>query len=276
MIQIGKENTFIVSEQLPQGYWLTKDEEGVRLPNRLAPDGLAVGDEVVAFVYMDSEDEPIATTETPYGKVGEFVTLSVVDETPIGAFLDWGLEKDLLLPFKEMEDRPEIDDLVVVFITIHEKTNRLVASMRLNRWFDYEIEDVNIFQPVELLVYGYNQTGTMVVVDGKYRGLLYYNEVFERLRIGQELNGWVRAKREDNRLDVTLQQMGHGGTLDAAGVIMLRLEEAGGTLMVHDKSSPEEIRRVMAMSKKRFKAACGGLYKTKKITFIEGGITKAT
>jgi hypothetical protein len=278
MIRIGHYNTLQVWQLTENGARLGNELDDVLLPSRKAPKGTQVGDELTVFVYTDSMDRPIATLDSPKAAAGTFGLMTVVDLSPHGAYLDWGLEKDLLLPFKEQNQQVSLGEEVVVFVTVHEKTNRPVASARLGRWFDYDTRSLRINQQVSLVVYQFNPSGAQVVVDGRYRGIVYHNETYQALAIGQELEGWIKDFREDDRLDISLQRLGHGATIDAKQSILQALKEADdGYLPFHDKSDAQAIKRALSMSKKTFKKAIGGLYKEGLIQFLPEGIrlTKA-
>ena len=275
MIEIGHYNTLKVAELVDFGAYLTDGHDQVLLPSKWVTNSLAEGDELEVFVYTDSEDRPIATLEQPKAQVGEFALLEVVDSTRYGAFVDWGLSKDLLVPFAEQEPRLSVGDWAVFYIDLNNQTNRPVASNRLNRHFDYNVEHINENVEVDLMVYGHNQAGSLVVVNGRHRGIIYHDQTFKHLSVGERVTGFVATVREDNRIDVTLTRRGHGGTLDAKEIILEKIKAAGGTLHLHDKSHPDEIKAMLQMSKKRFKAALGGLYKEGAIVFFDGGIKLA-
>jgi len=271
-IRIGEYNELEVIERVDFGVYLGTGEERVLLPQKWAPDGLGVGDSISVFIYTDSEDRPIATTDAPHATIGEFAFLEVVDIAPHGAFVDWGLEKDLFIPFAQQKRPLERGQRHVVYVSLHERTGRVIGSTDIGRYFEYDLDALPIGKEVSLLVFDFNDVGAQVVVDGRYRGIVYRNETYEPLELGQKLRGWVKALREDERVDISLRRLGHGATLDAKDVILDALAAAGGTLPLHDKSSPDDIRAALKMSKKVFKKAIGGLYKARRIVITDVGI----
>lgn len=275
MIRIGQHNHLDIDRLVEHGAYLTDGEDEVLLPRKWVPEDAEPGDRLRVFVYTDSDDRPIATLEEPYASVGEFACLRVVDGNAHGSFVDWGLDKDVFVPFKEQHQRLMIDDRKVFYLTLHEATNRVIASNRLGRWFDYDLSRLEVKDEVEVMVYAFNDLGAHVVVDGRYRGIIYHNEVFRQIQIGDKFNGWIKEIREDNRLDVTLQRQGRRGQLDAGEIIMEKLEAAGGFLPLHDKSDPKLIVRELNMSKGVFKKAIGTLFKANRIDLLRGeGIRK--
>ncbi|MCO4747330.1 MAG: GntR family transcriptional regulator [Proteobacteria bacterium] len=274
MIHIGEYNELEVEQLTPYGALLRGGIDEVLLPTKWVPAGLQVGEVIRVFVYNDSEDEPIATLAEPKATVGQFALLKVVDSAPHGLFLDWGLEKDVFVPPREMHQRLEVGDERVFYLSLHERTNRVIASSRLGRHFDYNIDVLSVKQRVQLLVYGFNEFGAHVVVNGRFRGIVYHNEVFQALRIGMELTGWIKELREDNRLDIVLQRQGRAATLDARETILQELEAEGGFLPLHDKSDPKAISKRLGMSKGVFKKAIGGLFREELITLLPTGIQR--
>ncbi|MFT7518671.1 MAG: putative RNA-binding protein (virulence factor B family) [Kiritimatiellia bacterium] len=272
MIRIGQYNELTVARTVRIGLYLTDGQDDVLLPMSKVPDGVNDGDTLRVFVYTDSDDRIVATTDDPMATVGEIAALQVVDIAEHGAFLDWGLEKDLFVPWREMHVELQRGDHVVVGLRLCEHTQRVLASSRIGRLLDYDIEYMQVEQEVELLVYGFNAIGALVLVDGRHAGLLYRNETWREVRIGQRMTGYVKAVRDDNKLDVSLQKAGPAGIDQAQARVLSELESRGGYLPLHDKSSPEAIRSTLQMSKKSFKRAIGGLYKNGRITFEDGGI----
>lgn len=261
MILIGQTQTLKVGRFAEPGAYLQSSEgQEVLLPNKYLTPDLAKGDEVEVFVYPDSEDRPVATTEQPYGQKGQFACLQVKDVNRIGAFLDWGLEKDLLLPYSEQPNKVRIGQWVLVYIHLDPKTHRLIATNRIHHYLSKEIE-LEEGQEVDLLIAGITDLGTQVVVNDKYLGLLYHNEVFEDLNKGEHKPGFVKKIREDGKIDVSLRKTGLGNLESGASNIMALLEQSGGTISLNDKSDPEDIMRLLQMSKKSFKRSLGILYK---------------
>lgn len=265
MLEIGKTNSLIVAKKTSAGFLLTDGTEEVLLPTRLAPDELEPGQKIEVFVYTDSEDRPIATTQKPLAEVGQFACLRVVAQTPHGAFLDWGLDKDLLLPFAEQHERLVIGQKYVVAVYLDNSTQRVAAASKLGSFLDYDVSGLEEDQPVVAVVYAKSDRGALVLVDDRYSGLVYPSELFSPVEIGQSLTGFIAKIRDDNKLDIRLRRVGTTGKRDAADVILSALEEAGGALPLGDKSTPEDITRELGISKKVFKAAIGGLYKAGKV-----------
>jgi predicted RNA-binding protein (virulence factor B family) len=272
MISIGIYNNLQVTRFLSFGAFLSDGEEEVLLPGPQIPDGLAVGDELRVFIYKDSEDRLIATVNHPVAVAGQFVALKVVDLTPHGTFVDWGLERDLLIPFGEQQAPMAMGQWVVVHISVHEESRRLMGSTRLDAFFDFEVGGLSPGQEVELLVYDFNMEGARVVIDGKHRGIVYRDQTYRALAAGDCLPGWVQLVRDDGLVDVSLQRPGVDGVEDARSSILRALAEAEGLLPLHDKSSPEDIRQCLGMSKKLFKKAIGGLYRDGEIRIDDDGI----
>ncbi|TNE83929.1 MAG: GntR family transcriptional regulator [Deltaproteobacteria bacterium] len=272
MIRIGRYNTLRVNSLADAGAFLGDGDDEVLLLADEVPEGTEVGARLRVFVYVDTDDIPVATTVKPLATVGQFAFLEVVDTFEHGAFVDWGLDKDLLVPIKEQQEPLEVGDRRVFYIDVHERTNRLIASQRLGRHFDYEPDHFKPNHQVQAMVYGFHDAGVNFVVDGKYRGLAYHNEVYRELAVGEVVTAWVKEVREDGRLDLSLQRLGRGAALDARDVILEALEAAGGFLPLHDKSSPDAIRDALAMSKGTFKKAIGALYRERRISLERGGI----
>jgi hypothetical protein len=271
-IRTGEYNTLPIQDTAEFGLFLGWDDDRVLLPKRYMPSMFELGQELRVFVYRDSEDRRVATTQTPHGCVGEFASVEIVDLTPHGAFAGWGLDKDLFIPFAQQRAALRIGDRHIVYISLHERTDRVIGSTDVGRYFDYDIEPIRVGTEVSLLVFGRNEVGSQVVVDNRYRGIVYHNEAFTSLKTGESLTGYVKALREDDRLDISLRRIGHDATLDAKDLILRALSEAGGRLSLHDKSPPEEIRSALGMSKKLFKRALGGLYRDRRVTLQGDGI----
>lgn len=273
MIQIGKINTLRALRETSVGFFLGDDEDNdVLLPNKYVPRELQIGDSIDVFIYTDSEDRIIATTLTPKIKRNEFARLQVVSVTSVGAFLGWGLEKDLLVPYREQNRPMEVGRWYVVYLYLDHETDRLVASNRLNRFLDSAPPNLEEDQEVSLLVYESTDLGVNVIINNRYRGLVYANEIFQRIYPGDRLTGYIKQIREDNRIDVSLQKPGYENIESGAHRILSVLEQQGGFLPLHDKSNPEEIYNLLEMSKKTFKKAIGTLFRERKIVIKEDGI----
>jgi predicted RNA-binding protein (virulence factor B family) len=270
-ISVGRYNMLEVMREGDPGLYLGSEEEAVLLPWRYVPKGTKVGERLRVFVYTDSEDRPIATTLTPTAVVGEFAFLEVVAMTKHGAFLNWGLAKDLLAPFNELHDHVEVGRHYVFAIALDDD-GRVTASSKLRRHFDYDVDEIEEGDEVNLLVYGRNEVGALVVVDGRHAGIVYDNEAFRPLRYGDQLTGFIKLVRPDNKLDIRLQRIGTDALDDAQRVVLEAARANGGFLALHDKSTPDEIRTQLALSKKAFKRALGALYKSRRIELRADGV----
>lgn len=273
MITLGEYNLLRIDRILDQGAYLVDEEENdVLLPNKYMAENAEVDDEVEVFVYNDSEDRLIATNLTPKFTLNEFAFLQVKDVNRFGAFLDWGLEKEILVPFSEQNQRMEIDRWYIVRLLLDEKTNRLVASNKLNKFIETDHITVEEGEEVDLLVSEKTDLGYKVIIEDVHQGLVYANEVFRELNVGETLKGYVKNIREDGKIDISLQKQGYGNVEPNAIKILERLKEKEGFLALTDKSQPEDIYAQLEMSKKTFKKAIGGLYKRKLIRMTEEGI----
>jgi predicted RNA-binding protein (virulence factor B family) len=275
--KIGKRNILWVARIATPGVYLDGGERGeILLPGRYVPPGTVVGESFEVFVHRDSEDRLVATTEIPRAVVGEFAALRVVSSNPhMGAFLDWGLSKDLLLPIREQSRRVEPGDWVVAYIFVDLKTDRIVATTRLNRHLNVTPPDYTEGQPVELLVTERTNLGYNAIICGAHNGLLYHNELPGPLKIGQKLDGYVRAVRPDGKIDLSINPSGYTRVAPLKEQVLEALASRGGALPLGDGSSPEEIRAAFGVSKKAFKQAVGALYKERLITIEEKGIRLA-
>jgi len=271
-MKIGKSQEMTVLEQQRQGYTLGDDgETTVFLPRDQASRALEVGTGVQVFIFTDREGAPVATMDTPKVEVEQFACLEVVDVTGHGTYLDWGLTRDLYLPFGLQQKHLRAGDRVVVGVGVDDY-GRIYASSKLGEFFDYDTRSCEVKQEVDLLVYDFNDSGVQVVIDGRYSGILYYDQTFTNLRLGDTARGWITFLRDDGRIDVALQQPGRRGTDDAKAKIWAALLAHDGFLALTDKSSPTRIRGELQMSKKAFKKAIGALYKERKITLGADGI----
>jgi hypothetical protein len=267
MLRVGQQNILKVLRGTSVGFFLGDDEgNDVLLPHKYIPDGLNVGDEIDVFLYRDSEDRIIATTLEPLVKLNQFACLQVSAATKIGAFLDWGLEKDLFVPFREQNQKLREGDYTVVYLYLDESTDRLVGSCRLNRHFEFEDIQLKEEEEVDLLILDKTDLGFNVAVNHKYRGLIYANEIFQLIAWGDSVKGFVKVVREDGKIDITLQKQGYENINEPNEKKILELlNQNEGNLPFSDKSSPEEIQAQFEMSKKAFKRAIGSLYRQKLI-----------
>lgn len=247
----------------------------ILLPQGEVPEGAGPGDEVEVFVSRDSEDRLLATTTFPLAQAGEFAALKVKSLEKIGAFLDWGLKKDLFLPFREQTRELRPGEAVVVYVGI-DASDRLVASMKAGDFTEADVPELAPDQPVKLLVFGRTDLGFKVIVDGRYEGLLYANEAHRPVAYAQSLDGFIKRVRPDGKIDVSLRPTGKGSNKalvdDTAAKILRHLEAAGGFAPLTDKTPPEEIYRLFGVSKKKYKVALGGLYKARKLKVDDDGI----
>ena len=280
MIEIGRINTLTALRETSVGYFLgdlsdrkTQDfNNDILLPNKYVPDSLSIDDEIDVFVYTDSEDRPIATTLTPAIQRNEFASLKVVAVTSAGAFLDWGLEKDLLVPHREQSHPMEIGQWYVVFMYLDRRTNRLVASSKISRFLDPDVRDLSVGEEVQLLAYETTDLGVNVIINNRYKGLIYGNEIFRTVRSGDPLIGYIKTIRDDSLVDVSLQKTGFENVEPNAQRILATLKAENGFLPLTDNSPPEAIYSALEMSKKTFKKAIGTLYRERKIVIEESGI----
>lgn len=274
-MEVGKYNTLTVLRATSVGMYLG-DEEGndVLLPHKYIPETIEMGQNIEVFIYRDSEDRLIATTLTPSLLLNQFAVLEVVATSSIGAFLDWGLEKDLFVPFKEQNHKLQKGQWVPVHLYLDEQTDRLVASAKVNKYFkNQEITDLEEGQKVDLLVFEKTDLGYNVIINHKYKGLVYENEIFRRLAWGDITEGFIKAIREDGKIDVSLQPIGFLLARDENSKIILeKLQSSAGILHLSDASDPIEIQEQLSMSKKAFKKAIGGLYKEGVIKISEQAI----
>lgn len=274
MAEIGKRSTLTVVRASTPGLYLDGGEMGeILLPGKYIPKDIATLTEVDVFVYRDSEDRLVATTETPLAMVGDFACLEVIGvNRHVGAFLNWGLSKDLLLPFREQIYPVNTGDKVVVHVYLDEKSERIVATTRLNRHLNHTAPNYKEGQEVDLLIINKSPFGYNAIVENAHRGLLYDSNLSAPLEIGQQLKGYVRKLRPDGKIDLSLDAAGYQRVAPLREQILKALETQGGHLNFDDNSSPQAIREVFGVSKKAFKQALGALYKARKITFANGGI----
>lgn len=270
-MRIGHSQKLPITEFVKQGVLVGSAGRTALLPRRDVPAGAKEGDIVEVFVYPDKEGELIATTLLPFAEVGEFAYLEVLEVSRHGVHLDWGLPRDLFMPFALQHERVRQGDRIVVYVDLDEQ-GRLFASNKLAAYFDNDVSSLEDGQEVRLLVYGANHLGALVVVNGRYTGMVYKNEQFQRVRTGDDLTGYIKQRRHDGKLDISLRREAQEGVLDARDVIQAALARKGGFLALHDKSKSELIQRELNMSKKQFKKAIGGLYRDRLITLEPDGI----
>lgn len=273
MIRLGKTNKLTILRQTPPGMFLGDDEnEVVLLPNKFIEPDFKVGDEIEVFIYRDSEDRLIATRLKPYVEVNHFAYLNVSEVSKVGAFLDWGLEKDLFVPFKEQKQKMIEGQSYVVYIYIDELTERIVGSSKINKFISNEVLQVELGEEVDLLVYNETDLGFTCVINEMHKGLIYHNDVFTDLVVGDQTKGYIKLIREGNLIDLSLQNLGFKHVLSSTEKILEYLNTHEGYLELTDKSSPDLIERRFDMSKSTFKKSIGVLYRQRKVTLHEDGV----
>jgi predicted RNA-binding protein (virulence factor B family) len=257
------------------GLYLGEGKDVVLLPKRFVPHGVEVGDTLKVFVYHDSENRLIATTQQPIGIVGDIVNLKVVSVTKLGAFMDWGLMKDLFVPKSKQLEGMRVGGYYMVKIYLDEQTGRVAASEKIEHFLSNEQLTVKEQEPVDLLVYRRTDIGYVVIINNRHTGVLHFNDIFQEIQVGDSLKGYIKNIREQNKIDVAVGKMGYQRVEDEAGKVMRLLQENNGYLPYNDKSSPEDIYEFFGMSKKTFKMTTGNLYKNRKIIFTQTGIKAA-
>lgn len=272
-MKLGEFNLLSAKRRTLNGYYLIDDEDSeILLPNKFVPTGMKPDDEISVFVFKDSEDRLTATTEQPYVLLNEFAVLEVVDVNPVGAFLDWGLEKDLLVPYSEQASKMKIGSSYTVYLYLDEKTQRLAATSKTNRILKKNEISVKIGEEVELLICNSTDIGINVIINNMHEGLLYDNELFQAVTPGERITGYIKNIRPDNKIDVSLQKQGYSNVEPNAKKIMDSLKDNNGFLNITDKSDPIIILAKLEMSKKTFKKSIGLLYKRKLIKIEKDGI----
>lgn len=272
MVKIGEHNLMKVIKEKSMGVFLDDGGEGILLPKRFVPPGTKIGDEIKVFLYHDSEDRPIATTQKPLGVLGDIVKLKAVSVTNQGAFLDWGLMKDLFIPKSKMKSYMIPNGEYLVKIVMDEKTGRVAATEKLEPFLSNVNLSVKEKDLVDLVVYRKTDIGYEVIINNIHKGILHNNEIYRNISIGDRLQGFIKNILPENKIDVAAGKPGYNRVEDESEKIMRLLTENNGYLPYHDKSSPEEIYSFFGMSKKTFKMATGNLYKNHKILFTKTGI----
>lgn len=273
MIEPGKYHTLKVVRSSDQGFYLTKGEEdAILLPNRYTPAGLQIDDEIDVFVYTDSQGRLIATTLKPKLTLHEFALLKVTSITRFGAFMDWGIAKELLVPFREQEKRLQEGDSAVTYLFYDEVSERLVGSTKIRKFLDNEDISLEVDEQTDILVYEQTDIGYKCIVNNQYEGMIYENEIFQQINIGDKLIAYVKKVRSDGKIDLQIQQPGYSKVAPNAEKILQHLKANNGWLPLTDKSEPEEIKAKFNMSKKTFKKAVGYLYKKQLISIENEGI----
>ncbi len=265
MLEIGNYNELIVKTKTTVGVYLTDEKEDVLLPSRYVPQGTEVGDRLEVFVYLDNENRPVATTLHPYATVNEFVFLKVKDVNPHGAFLDWGIAKDIFVSYSEQREIMKQGEEYLVFIFIDDVSGRIAATTKWMKYINRDVTGLKDGEEVDILIAEKTDLGYKAIIENQFEGLIYSNEVFEEIKLGDMKRAYIRQIREDGKIDLRLQPEGYGHIEDAKLIVMNALMESNGSLKLGDKSSPDDIYRQLRISKKAFKKAIGGLYKDRKI-----------
>ncbi|HCL04962.1 MAG TPA: RNA-binding protein [Chitinophagaceae bacterium] len=271
-VLVGQYNTLKVSRKVDFGFYLDNGEDGILLPTRFAPKGLKIGDELTVFVYHDSDNRLIATTQKAKACVGEIVKMKAVAVTRQGAFLDWGLMKDLFVPASKQLGGMREGGEYLVKLYIDEMTGRVAATEKLEQLLSNDTLTVKELDQVDLLVYRKSELGYVVIINNLHSGIIHTSEIFTEIEIGDRLKGFVKKILPGNKIDVVLGKPGFQKVEDEAGKVLRLLEENNGYLPYNDKSAPEDIYDFFGMSKKTFKMTTGNLYKQRKIEFTQTGI----
>ncbi len=273
MATVGRYNTLKVLRETSSGYFLDGEELGdILLPGKYAPRRLKEDDEIEVFLYFDSEDRIIATKEEPYCEVGDFALLEVVEVNEIGAFLNWGLQKDLLVPFREQKLKMEPGSWHIVYVYIDEKTGRIAASAKVDKFLGLQPADYKPGDEVELFIYGPCPLGFNAIINNAHWGMLYAGEVFQPLNRGEHIIGYINKVREDGKIDLSLYPAGYKKAQTSAELIIEYLKRNDGFMELTDKSPADEIYETFGISKKNFKMAVGSLYKNRVIEIGQNGI----
>jgi predicted RNA-binding protein (virulence factor B family) len=278
MIQIGQYNTLVVKKELAFGLILDDGKEGILLPKRFVPRGARPGDSLKVFLYHDGEDRMIATTQQPLGVLGDIVLLRVVSVTPLGAFLDWGLMKDLFVPKSKQLSGMRLGGDYLVKIYLDEQTGRLAATEKLEHFLSNDDLTVQEKDLVDLTVFRRTDIGYLVIINNRHTGVLHFNEIYRDIRVGDRFPGFIKKITQPTTpdgevlIDVAAGKPGYERVEDAAEKLLRLLKENQGVLPYHDKSSPEDIYSFFGMSKKTFKMTTGRLYKERKIKLTDTGI----
>ncbi|MBX2924524.1 MAG: RNA-binding protein [Chitinophagaceae bacterium] len=272
MIQAGLYHTLKVLRLVEPGAYLDDGEDGILLPNRFVPKGLKRGDEIRVFIHHDSEGRKIATTQQPKGVLGDLVLLEAVSVTPQGAFLDWGLMKDIFVPKSKQRSKMYAGEKYLVKIYRDEQTGRIAATEKIDAFLSNEILTVKEMEMVDLVIYRRTDIGYVVIINNKHTGVIHFNEVFRNLEPGDRLQGFIKTITEDHKIDIVAGKPGYDKVSDETAKVMQLLEEHNGYLPYNDKSAPEDIYAFFGMSKKVFKMTTGSLYRQKKIVFTQAGI----
>ena len=272
-IELGKYNTLEVVKEVAFGMYLDGGEEGeILLPSRYVPQDCKVGDKLNVFIYLDNEERLVATTLTPLVQVGQFACLEVAWINQYGAFLNWGLMKDLFVPFREQKMKMQVGKKYVVHAHLDDESYRIVASAKVDRYLSKEKAAYESEQEVDILIWQKTDLGFKAIINDEYRGLLYESEIFQPLHTGMRMKAYVKQVREDGKIDLLLQKPGQAKVEDFSATLLDYIREQGGRIALNDKSPAEEIYATFGVSKKTFKKAVGDLYKKHLVVLEEDGI----
>ncbi|MCE2789241.1 MAG: S1-like domain-containing RNA-binding protein [Saprospiraceae bacterium] len=273
MAELGKKASLRINRKTDFGFYLDGGSLGeILMPKRYITPDMKPGDEVEVFVFLDGEERLVATTEAPIAQVGEFGFMKVSKVEKMGAFLQWGVSKELLVPFSEQRVKMEEGKSYLVFVYVDKLTDRVAASMKLEKFFSKEQPVYQIGQEVSVLIWVQTDLGYKVIVDGKFLGMLYKNEVFKKLTTGMSLMAYVKKLRDDGKIDLALEKPGFARVNPHEQKLLELLQKSGGFLPYGDKTDPEVIYKVFGMSKKMYKQLIGALFKQKRITIAPEGI----
>ncbi len=276
MVQIGKTNKLTVKGRPNYGVHLDGGDLGdILLRKKDVPKNCQAGDELDVFVYRDRDDHLLATTQKPPAKVGQFANLRVVAGTASGAYLHWGLDIDLFVPKSHQQKSMVTGESYVVYVFLSEKNNRIIASSKLDKFLTVQPPQYAEGEEVDLILFEQTEMGYRAIINSTHEGMIYKSEVFQKLFVGQQLKGYVKAIREDHKIDLSLQQSGYQRVEDVSQAVLDHIRDSGGKMVVTDKSAPEEIYALFGVSKKTFKKAIGALYKKRLITIDNKSITPA-
>ena len=275
-IELGKYNTLKVVKEVDFGMYLDGEEEGeILLPARYVPENCKPGDELKVFIYLDNEERLVATTLTPLVQVGQFACLEVSWVNQYGAFLNWGLMKDLFVPFREQKMKMQVGKKYVVHAHLNDESYRIVASAKVDRYLSKEKAPYEFGQEVDVLIWQKTDLGFKAIIENQYSGLLYESEIFQPLHTGMTMKAYVKQVREDGKIDLILQKPGQGKVEDFSEILLEYIRNNGGRTTLNDKSPAEEIYDTFGVSKKTFKKAVGDLYKKHLILLQKDGIALA-
>lgn len=273
-MQLGKINRLTVSKQTEEGYLLEdKETKGILLPLDDSATEIVLGMSLEVFVYKDNGNQVMATTKKPTIEFEKFAYLQVKDVNTVGAFMDWGISKDLLVPYAEQTEDLHKGDWQLIFMLLDKETDRLIGSCKVDEFVFYDEIDVKIGDAVDLLIYGKSDLGYNAIVNNLYKGLIFNSDIHKEIKSGDTIKGYVKQVREDGKLDIVLEPLGYKKSINTSTSIILNyLQTHNGCLYLTDKSSPETIKQQLGLSKKAFKRGLGSLYKQHTIEILEDRI----